>query len=64
MASAVGLSSACCCSGTFAYGSGTSSPPYDCTSARVLRGGASVLGGGATGAMSSSDHSDIAALYV
>ena len=56
VAPAIGVSSACC--------SGTPSHPFDCTSTRVLRGGASVLGGGATGAPSSSDHSDIAALYV
>jgi len=72
MAPAVGLSSTCrsgtpfaCCSGTpFACYPGTPSPPFDCTSARVLHGGVSVLGGGATGAPSSSDHSDIAALWV
>ena len=56
MALAVGLSSACF--------SGTPSPPFDCTSVRVLSGGASVLGAGATGAPSSSDHSDITTLYV
>ena len=61
MASAVGLSSACCSGTPFAYCSGTSSRPFDCTSARILYGGASVIGGGATGAPSSFDHSDIAA---
>jgi len=54
VALAVGLSSAC--------HSGTPFPPFDYTSVRVLCGGASVLGGGATGAPSSSDHSDITAL--
>ena len=54
-----------CCSGTpFAYCLGTPSPPFGCSSTRELRGGALVLGGGATGALSSSDHSDIAALRV
>ena len=56
VAPAVGLSSACC--------SGTPSPPFDYTPTCVLRGGASVLGGGATRAPSSSNHSDIAALRV
>ena len=72
VAPAVGLSFACrlgtpftYCSGTpCACYSGTTSPPFDCTSARVLRRGASVLSRGATRAPSSSDHSDIAALYV
>ena len=72
MASAVGLSLAyrsriplACCLGTpFACYSGTPSPPFDRSSTCVLHGGALVLEGGATGAPSSSDHSDIAALYV
>ena len=52
-------------SGTpFACCSGTPSSPFNYTSVRVLCGGALVLGGGATGAPSSSNHSDIAALYV
>jgi len=70
--SAIGLSSVCrsrtplChCSGTpFTCCSGTPSPPFDHSSMHVLCGGASVLGGGATRAPSSSDHSDIAAHYV
>ena len=78
--STVGLSSArrsrtplACCSGTpFAYYvgtpiaccSGTPSPPFNCSSKRVLRGGALVLGGGATGTSSSSDHSNTAVLCV
>ena len=70
--STVSLPSACrswtsfsCCSGTpFAYYSRTPSPPFDCSSARVLRGGALVLRGGATRAPSSSNHSDIGALCV
>ena len=54
-----------CCLGTlFAICSGTPFPPFDRSSKRMMRGGASVLGGGATGAPSSSDHSDIATLYV
>ena len=48
----------------FAYCSGTPSPPFDCTSMRVLRNDALVLEGGATGASSSFDHSDIAAFYI
>ena len=80
MASAVGLSSSyrsetpiACYSGTpvarcsetpFACCSWTPSPPFGCSSVRELHGGALVLGGGATGAPSSSDHSDIAALCV
>ena len=72
MVSAIGLSSACCsgtalacCLGTpFTCCSGTSSPPFDRSSTCVLHGGALVLEGGATGAPSSSDHSDIAALCV
>ena len=72
MVSTVGLSSACrsrtllaCYSETpFVCCSRTPSPSFDCSSERVLCGGASVLGEGATGAPSSSDHSDIAALRV
>ena len=70
--STISLSSACrstipltCCSGTpFARCSRTPSPSFGCSSACVLHGGASVLGEGATGAPSSSDHSDIATLHV
>ena len=47
-----------------AYCLGTPSPPSDCPSACMLHGGALVLGGGATGTLSSSDHLDIAALCV
>ena len=69
---AVALFSACCsrtplacCSRTpFAYYLGTASPPFDRSSTLVLCGGASVLREGATGAPSSSDDSNIAALYV
>ena len=56
MAPAVGVFFACC--------SRTPSPPFDCTSVRVLHDDTLVLGGGATGASSSSDHSNIAALCV
>ena len=56
MAPTIGIFSAC--------SSGTPSPPFDCTSTRMLRDGSLVLGGGATGAPSSSDHLDITALYV
>ena len=56
MAPAVGVFFACC--------SGTPSPPSNYTSARVLRDDALVLSGGATGALSSSDHMDITALYI
>ena len=58
MAPVVGLSFAyrsgtsfACYSGTpFASCSGTPSPPFGCSSARVLRGGITVLGEGTTGA--------------
>ena len=60
----VDLSSACRSRTLFTCYLGTPSPPFDCSSACVLRGGASVLGGGATETSSSSDHSDIAALRV
>ena len=43
---------------------GTPSPSFDCSSKRVLHGGASVLGEGATGAPSSSEHSNITTLHV
>ena len=43
---------------------GTSSPPIDCSSMRMLRGGAFVLGGGATRTSSSSDHSNTVFLRV
>ena len=67
----LGTSSACrsgaplaCCSRTFiARCWGISSPPIDCSSAHVLRGGAFVLGGGATGTSLSSDHSNTAVLH-
>ena len=62
--SAIGLSSACRSETPLACCSGTPSPPFDRSSVRVLHGGALVLGGGATGAPSSSDHSDIVALHV
>ena len=60
MVLAIGLSSACRSKTPFACCSGTPSPPFDRSSMRVLRGGTLVLGVGATGALSSSDHSDIA----
>ena len=47
-----------------AYCSGTPSPPSDYTSTRVLRDDALLLGGGAIGASSSSDHLDIAVLCI
>ena len=67
-----GTSSAChsgaplaCCSGTsIARCWGTSSPPINCSSTRVLRGGTFVLSGGATRTSSSSYHSNIAVLHV
>ena len=64
IAHTIGLSSAYRSGTPLACCSGTASSPFAYTSMRVLRGGASVLGGGATGAPSLSDHSDIAALYV
>ena len=64
MVLAIGLSSAYRSRTLFACCSGTPSPPFACTSAHMLRGGASMLRGGATGAPSSSDNSNIAALYV
>ena len=71
-APAICLSSACRsgtpsahCSGTPSTRcSGTPSLAFDFTSARVLCGGTSVLGGGATRTPSSSYHSDTAALCV
>ena len=41
-----------------------SAPPFDHTSTRILCDDVLVLGGGATDALSSSDHLDIAALYI
>ena len=43
---------------------GTSLPFFACSSMRVLREGASVLGGGATEISSSSDHSNTVVLHV
>ena len=64
MASAIGPSSVYCLGTPFACYSGTTSPRFNCTSTRVLRRGALVLGGRATRALSSSDHSYITALCV
>ena len=63
-------SSACCLGASIAYYVGTPlahcsesfSPFFACSSMRVLRGGASVLGGGATKVLSSSDHSSTVVL--
>ena len=71
MVSTIGLSSTYRSGIPLTYYSGTPfacclwspSALFDRSTMRVLRGGASVLGGGATGALSSSDHSNTAALY-
>ena len=55
---------ACCSGAPIAYCWGTSSPVLNCCSMRVLREGAFVLGGGATGTSSSLDHSNTAVLRV
>ena len=55
---------ACYSGAPVTYFWGTPSPTSNCPSVRVLHGGAFMLGGGATGAPSSFDHSDIAALRV
>ena len=55
---------ACCVGTLLARCSGTSSPPFNCSSTRMLHGGASVLGGAATEFSSSSDHSNTAVLRV
>jgi len=55
---------ACCLGTPIACCWGTPSVPFDCSSIHVLRGGAFVLGGGATGTSSTSNHSDIAVLHV
>ena len=47
-----------------AYYSGTPSPPFNCTSAHMLRDDVLVLRRGAIGASLSSDHSDTAALCI
>ena len=60
----LGAPVACCVGTPLARWSGTSLPLFDCSSTCMLRGGASVLGGGATGTLSSSDHSDTMALHV
>ena len=57
VACSAGISVVCCLGNPLACCSGTSSLPLDCSSTCVLREGACVLGEGATGASSSSDHS-------
>ena len=64
MVLAIGLSSACRSKTPFACCSGTPSPPFDRSSMCVLRGGTLVLRGGAMGALSSFDHSDITTVCV